>query len=100
MYSHQPICVAVLAAKMHFIFTCKPDSHKTLYGYVEGLRNTDMLNVVEVSRWTGRRREFDTYVYSNQLPLRDSKDALSVNWCELVTTDNAEDIGETKTKSP
>lgn len=89
LYSYQPICSAVLAAKLHFIFTCKPDSHKTLYGYVEGLRHTTMLDVVEVSRWTGRRREFDRYVYTNQVPLRDSEDALQVNWCELVTEDSA-----------
>jgi len=88
LYSHQPICSAVLAAKLHFIFTCKPDSHKTLYGYVEGLRNTTMLDVVEVTRWTGRRREFDKYTYTTQVPLRDSEDALQVNWCELVTTDS------------
>ncbi len=87
LYSRQPVCKAVLEAGFHFIFTCKPDSHKTLYEYVEGLRKTEMLNVIEVSRWTGKRREIDTYFYTNQVPLRDGEDALQVNWCELITTD-------------
>lgn len=89
LYSRQPVCEAALEAKFHFIFTCKPDSHKTLYEYVEGMRKTNMLDVVEVSRWTGKRREFDKYSYAHQMPLRDGDDALRVNWCELVTTDSA-----------
>ena len=28
-----------------------------------------------------------TYRYLNQVPLRDSEDALLVNWCELTITD-------------
>ena|SRR3990167_227940 len=31
--------------------------------------------------------ESDRYCFSNELDLRDSKDALQVNWCELTTTD-------------
>ena len=38
-------------------------------------------------RWTGQRREIDTYRYAQAIPLRDGDDALLVNWCELTTTD-------------
>jgi len=37
-------------------------------------------------RWTGQRREIDTYRYAESIPLRDADDALLVNWCELTTT--------------
>src|SRR3990167_3304902 len=88
LYSCHPICKAILQSNFHFIFTCKPDSHKTLYECIEGLRKTEMLDTFEMSRWTGRRREFDRYVYTNKVPLRAGEDALQVNWCELTTTDS------------
>ena len=37
-------------------------------------------------RWTGKIHQIDTYRFAQQLPLRDSEDALNVNWCELITT--------------
>lgn len=39
------------------------------------------------TRWTGTKRLTDTYRYCHHLPLRDSDDALHVDWCELTTTD-------------
>ena len=39
------------------------------------------------TRWTGRRREIDTYRYAQAVPLRDHEDALLVNWGELTTAD-------------
>jgi hypothetical protein len=45
------------------------------------------VEVLVVSRWTGKQRLTDTYRSLHQLPLRDSDDALLVDWCELTTTD-------------
>jgi len=87
LYSRQPFCEAVLNQRLHFIFTCKPESHKTLYEYVDDFKITKKINVLETKRWTGMRHEFDQYHYINQVPLRDGEDALQVNWCELITTD-------------
>jgi hypothetical protein len=92
LYAHQPTCERILQEQMHFIFTCKPSSHKTLYENLEGLRKTALLDVIEVVRWTGRRREYDRYSFCNELPLRDGKDALKVNWCELTTTDSSGEV--------
>lgn len=87
LYSRQPFCKAVLEERLHFIFTCKPDSHKTLYEFVEGLKKMQMIKIVEVKRWTGKRHELDRYCYVNQVPIRDGDGELQVNWCELTTTD-------------
>ncbi len=57
LYSHQPFCEAVLAAKFHFILTCKPESHKTLYEEVKGLKRLQMVETLEIKRWTGKRHE-------------------------------------------
>ncbi len=83
LYCHQPLCEAILASGQSFILVCKPDSHKTLYEWIEGMA----METVEVRRWTGRRHEIDTYRFVNQVPLRDGEQALQVNWCELITTD-------------
>lgn len=87
LYACQPVCQVVLDQKLHFIFTCKPSSHKTLYENIEGLKKTELLEVVGISRWTGKHREYDKYCFSNELNLRNSEDTLKVNWCELTTTD-------------
>lgn len=87
LYARQPLCESALAAGFHFLFVCKPTSHKTLYEWVEGLRQSGELAQVQVTGQQGRRKELDTYTFANQLPLRDGEDALQVNWCQLVTTD-------------
>ena len=89
LYSRQPICEDVLAANCHFIFTCKPESHKTLYEFVDGLKKTELIDVLKLERWTGKQKEIDHYYYVNDVPLRDGEDALKVNWCELITTNES-----------
>src|SRR5258708_40367693 len=36
LFACQPICEAVLASGADFLFTAKPDSHKTLYDFMNG----------------------------------------------------------------
>lgn len=87
LYARQPLCEAAHAAGFHFLFVCKPSSHKTLYEWVAGLRQEGHLDQVQRIRRHGRRRETDTYTFAQHLPLRDGADALEVNWCEITTTD-------------
>ena len=86
LYCHQPLCQQVLDASLNFIFVCKPDSHKTLYEWVADLEKLETIHTVVVERRRGKKRETETYRFVNQVPLRDSDDALMVNWCELTTT--------------
>ena len=88
LYSHEPFCKEVLSKKIHFILTCLPSSHKTLYDFIEGLLRTNLADTTEEKRWNGKSYEFDRYVYINDVPLKDGKEALRVNWCELTTTDS------------
>ena len=89
LYSRQPLCEQVLAAGWNFLFVCKPTSHKTLYEWLEGLERTDAVHTLTRQRRKGKRKELDTYRFASQLPLRDGDDALAVNWCELITTDDS-----------
>ena len=87
LYSNQPLCEATLAADFNFVYVCKADSHKTLYKRVAELEVEGAVKTVVVKRWLGGKRyEFDTYRFVNQVPVRDGEDALLVNWCELTTT--------------
>ena len=86
LYCHQPFCQRTLEAKMDFIFTCKPDSHATVYEWVADFTRTGQIGMFTRTRRTGKQHYTDTYRYLNDVPLRDSADALLVNWCELITT--------------
>ena len=67
----------------HFILVCKPESHKTLYEWVDDFQRLGDVTTVEKSRWTGKERLIERYRFMNQVPLRDTNDALMVNWCEI-----------------
>ena len=41
LFACQPIAEAVLASGGDFLFTAKPDSHKTLYDFMNGASSTN-----------------------------------------------------------
>lgn len=86
LYCHEPFCRALQAQGFEFILVCKPDSHATLYEWVDDLARNGTVKTVVRKRWTGKRHEIDTYRYVSRVPLRDHDDALWVNWCEITTT--------------
>jgi len=79
LYSNQPFCQLALQQKMSFIFTCKPSSHPWLRETVE----QSFVKEKVVRQWTGRHHQTSTYQWINGVPLRDSKDALMVNYLSL-----------------
>jgi len=87
LYCHQPHCERVLGQHADFLFTCKPESHATLSEWVTDLSRHGGVTTVVKTRRTGKKVFTDTWRYVNQVPLRNSDDALMVNWCELLTTD-------------
>ena len=92
LYCHQPHCERVLGQHANFLFTCKPESHAILYEWVADLSRNGGVTTVVQSRRIGKKSFTDTYRYVNQVPLRNSDDALMVNWCELVTTNAEGDV--------
>lgn len=88
LYCHQPFCDALRAQHMDFLLVCKPDSHALLYEWVADFARTGAVRTLEKNRWNGKQRLTEHYRYLNQVPLRNSDDALMVNWCE-VTIRNA-----------
>ena len=88
LYAHQPFCRQALLHNFHFLFTCKPDSHKTLYDWVNLLQEPD-LRLLKRRVKNGAKWQHYTYRYANQVPLAEGQDALKVNWAELTITDAA-----------
>lgn len=85
LYCRQPMCERIEAAGCHCILVCKPESHATLYEWLQGLELSGGIATVQVRRWNGKTHEVDTYRYASQVPLRDGEAALLVDWCELTT---------------
>src|SRR4030042_2646357 len=86
LYSRQPVIEAVIAQELHYLFLCKPQSHPWLSEYIETCDSKIDLNEFSVTTWTGKTHLVSTYRWHNGVPLRDSADALPVNWLEVTIT--------------
>ena len=83
LFSHQPLCEAVLATGGHFLFVCKPATHSLIQEYITGVALESHTERVKHGRtWVTHR-----YRWISGVPPRDSKDALAVNWLEVEITD-------------
>jgi hypothetical protein len=87
LYAHQPFCRRTLLHGFHFIFVCKPDSHKSLYQWVDLLQAGGQLPTLK-ERLKNKSNQWETYSYrfANDVPLAEGEDPLKVNWCELTVT--------------
>jgi hypothetical protein len=91
LYCHQPFCRQTLLHGFDFIFVCKPDSHTTLYNWVNLLQRPD-LGILSERVKVGAHFHTYTYRYANGVPLAEGQDALKVNWCELTVTDHNKEV--------
>ena len=64
-------------------FTAKPDSHKTLYDFMDGAT----LEEISQARKEGAKKLTYRYRWFSAAPLRDGKDALNVNWIGVTICD-------------
>ncbi len=79
LYSRQPICESVQGLGADFLFVAKPSSHPTLMEWLSGIELPSREQRVK----NGRRFQTYRYRWLEGVPIRDGKDALSVNWLEL-----------------
>jgi hypothetical protein len=87
LHCHQPLCELLLKHKLHFILTCKPESHEALYEELGLLERVDgAISTKVVRKWNGRYHERWVYRWAGHLPLRGNLNTLMVNWCELTVT--------------
>jgi len=81
LYAHEPFCRELLT-RGNFILVCKPDSHKTVYEWINGITKEKIED-----RFDGKTHQIYTYKYTEEVPLRDGKDALLVNFVEVTVTE-------------
>lgn len=87
LYACQPVCEAILGQEMHFIMTCKEGSHRSLYEWVNPLKATGALPMVEQTvNVKGKRYQYRCH-YMNDVPIREGKDALLVHWLSVSVFD-------------
>jgi hypothetical protein len=79
LFSRQPLCEAVGEVGGSFIFVCKPASHVLIQEYVTGVE----LPTLDVPVRRGKQRYTHRHRWLAEVPLRDGKDALTVNWLEI-----------------
>ena len=79
LFACQPIATAVHQAGGNFIFTCKPASHPTITEYLNGAE----LEEYRQTTVTRGKRTTTIHRWLSAVPMRDTKDALSVNWLSV-----------------
>jgi len=90
LHCHHPLCQLLQEHKLHFILTCKPESHQGLYEELALLEKLeDAVSSKTVRRWNGRYYERLVYRWAEKLPLRKTADTLWVNWCEVTIVNEA-----------
>ena len=92
LYCKQPFCEQLLQIEKHFILVCKPDSHKTLYEWVDDFDRLGKMETIIINEWTGKKKQQKQYRFVNQVPLRNTDDALLVNWCEITIKDDEKNV--------
>jgi hypothetical protein len=93
IYAHQPTCRRAQLYGFHFLFVCKPDSHTTLYDWVNLLQPGSGLHVLK-QRVKNKKNQWEehTYRFANCVPLAEGDDALKVNWCEVTITNKKGEV--------
>jgi hypothetical protein len=85
LYSRQPFCELAIEKGMKFIFTCKEDSHESLYKWVKTYEEAGELGRVVEKKKKGKGEVVvETYRYLNDVALYEGAESvLRVNWCEI-----------------
>jgi hypothetical protein len=79
LYSDYPTCAMIVEKGLHFLFTCKPDSHKWLHDSIDD----GCMERKTVRIWTGRNHLEYRYRWHNGVELRAEQPTLIVNYLSL-----------------
>jgi hypothetical protein len=83
LFSRQSICQAVLETGGHFLFVCKPESHKAIEEFRAGIKLDERIDRIRSGKnWISRR-----YQWLSGVPLRGDEKAMTVNWLSIEIAD-------------
>lgn len=86
LFSRQPMCELVLKKNFHYIFVCLPESHPTLYEWVERLDVLGEVQYYQERHRQGKEWYLYNYRWKNQILLREMEPSIEANWLELTIT--------------
>jgi hypothetical protein len=94
IYSHQPLIELILAYKgASYIFTCKENSHKTVYEHLIGIKLPSLTRVRNIK---GNTRIEEIYSWIKNIPLNNNKNSIYTNYisykCTTINNDTNEII--------
>jgi hypothetical protein len=84
LYSRQPLCELCLEKSFNFLFVCLPESHSSLYKWLDCLEANGKVHHLKQRHWDGKKWLLYHYRYINSIPLREQQPALLVNWFEVT----------------
>ncbi len=87
LYSRQPICELAIKQGYNFIFVALPSSHKSLYEWLDFLEKNEEIKKGEIKKYEKGRPIIYRYKYVNNVPMREKKPSLMVNWYEVEIID-------------
>jgi hypothetical protein len=90
LYSHQPLCELCLEQTFNFLFVCLPESHPSLYKWLDFLEANEEVHHLQQRQWDGKQWLLYDYRYVNSIPLREQQPALLVNWFEVTVNREAD----------
>lgn len=92
LHANHPAFVLLEELRLHWLAACKPGSQKTLYEWVDTARmGKDLGELYERIRIDGVFYKRN-YEYMNDIPIRDSKDAVRTNFISLTEVNERTDV--------
>jgi hypothetical protein len=88
LYSNQPLCKIIADNGFKYILVCKYTSHKYLKEWTDYSDSLKDLNQFTIKKWTGKESHHYTYRFAKDVPIKEGKDALKVNWAEHIVTND------------
>lgn len=86
LFSRQPMCEIALNQNFHYIFVCLPDSHPTLYKWLDCFDALGKVQHYQERHRHGKEWRLYNYRWKNQILLRDMEPSIETNWLELIIT--------------
>jgi hypothetical protein len=86
LFSRQPMCEIALNQNFHYIFVCLPDSHPTLYKWIDCFDALGEVQYYQERHRHGKEWQLYNYRWKNQILLRDMEPSIETNWLELIIT--------------
>ncbi len=87
LFSCEPICIEILDKKLNFIFTCKENSHKSLYEFINFPKIAELFMHKQETVIVKKKEITNTYRYLNNIPIKKGDNSLRINWFEIISTD-------------